>query len=172
MEFIVGFIVSALLICSMVVLFVLCVIACWRLFEKIGEPGWKSLIPYYSNYVLYKNMEYRKLFFLYLAAVMTDLLVAIGASVLSAINTVSIVYNNGAISDLFITALVLDSISLVCAIIILVCNVLVNYRLSKCFGDGIPLCMGLTFVPFIFVPYLAFGNRQCDTSVVSPYNNY
>lgn len=31
---------------------VLSIIAMWKLFEKAGEAGWKSIIPFYSAYVL------------------------------------------------------------------------------------------------------------------------
>lgn len=172
MGIIVGYVIFVLMMCLSIGLLILTIIANWTVFEKMGEPGWKSIIPYYRDYTLYKNVEHKKLFFLYLAAVIVNLLVTIATSVLSAIKTVSIVYHSGAISDMFITALVLDSITLVCAIIILICNVLVNYRLSKCFGGGIPLCIGLILAPFIFVPYLAFTDRCFDASVVSPYNNY
>lgn len=26
----------------------------WKIFEKAGEKGWKSLIPFYSTYILWK----------------------------------------------------------------------------------------------------------------------
>lgn len=38
---------------SMVVL-VLAIVACWKIYTKAGEPGWASLVPFYSNYVLFK----------------------------------------------------------------------------------------------------------------------
>lgn len=30
------------------------IVAMWRVFEKAGEPGWASLIPFYNTYVLFK----------------------------------------------------------------------------------------------------------------------
>lgn len=33
---------------------VLVIVGFWRLFAKAGEPGWACLIPFYSQYVLYK----------------------------------------------------------------------------------------------------------------------
>lgn len=30
------------------------VVVYWKLFQKAGEPGWASLIPFYNAYVLYK----------------------------------------------------------------------------------------------------------------------
>ena len=34
--------------------FVLLVVASWKVFEKAGQPGWSSLIPIYNIYVLCK----------------------------------------------------------------------------------------------------------------------
>lgn len=34
--------------------FVFSVIVYWKIFTKAGEDGWKSMIPVYNNYILYK----------------------------------------------------------------------------------------------------------------------
>lgn len=34
------------------VVWVLSIVAMWKIFEKAGEPGWKSIIPIYSAYEL------------------------------------------------------------------------------------------------------------------------
>lgn len=36
------------------VLAILLIVARWKIYEKVGEEGWKSLIPFYSDYILYK----------------------------------------------------------------------------------------------------------------------
>ena len=41
------------MIISLVVLVVL-IIALWKVFEKAGEAGWKSLIPFYNTYILFQ----------------------------------------------------------------------------------------------------------------------
>ncbi len=41
------------MIISLVVLVAL-IIAMWKIFEKAGEAGWKSLIPFYGTYILFK----------------------------------------------------------------------------------------------------------------------
>ncbi|MEA4973790.1 MAG: DUF5684 domain-containing protein [Candidatus Metalachnospira sp.] len=33
---------------------VLMIIGRWRMYEKAGEPGWAAIIPFYSEYVLFK----------------------------------------------------------------------------------------------------------------------
>ncbi len=38
----------------LLVVFVLIIIAMWKIFDKAGEAGWKALIPYYNSYVLFQ----------------------------------------------------------------------------------------------------------------------
>lgn len=38
----------------LLVLLVLVIVATWKVFVKAGEPGWASIIPFYSHYVLFK----------------------------------------------------------------------------------------------------------------------
>lgn len=35
-------------------IYVLLVIAWWNIFQKAGEAGWKSLIPFYNTYILFQ----------------------------------------------------------------------------------------------------------------------
>lgn len=37
-----------------VALWVLTIIGKWKMFEKAGEPGWASIIPFYADYKLYR----------------------------------------------------------------------------------------------------------------------
>ena len=41
-----------------IIMYVLQVIALWRIFEKADESGWKSLIPIYNYYILCKIVHY------------------------------------------------------------------------------------------------------------------
>ena len=41
-----------LIVC--LVILVLLIIAFWKIFEKAGEAGWKSIIPFYSTYLITK----------------------------------------------------------------------------------------------------------------------
>lgn len=40
-------------ICSLV-FYIICVVALWKMFEKADEAGWKSIIPLYNLYILFK----------------------------------------------------------------------------------------------------------------------
>ena len=39
------------MILLVVAYFVLKIIANWKIFEKAGQPGWASIVPFYSNYI-------------------------------------------------------------------------------------------------------------------------
>ena len=38
----------------LLLIYILCIVARWLIFIKAGEPGWKSIIPFYSVYVQYQ----------------------------------------------------------------------------------------------------------------------
>ena len=33
---------------------IITIVAMWKIFEKAGEPGWASIVPFYNLYVLFK----------------------------------------------------------------------------------------------------------------------
>ena len=55
---IVGLIMSFFFIA--VIWYVLCLISRWKVFDKAGIAGWKSLIPIYSDYCTFKIADTRK----------------------------------------------------------------------------------------------------------------
>lgn len=56
-------ILSIITIVSLAI-FILQIVAKWKIFDKAGEHGWAALIPFYSTYVLYKITWENGLFFL------------------------------------------------------------------------------------------------------------
>lgn len=42
----------------LLVVYILVVIAMWKVFTKAGKPGWASLIPVYNMVVMYQNGYY------------------------------------------------------------------------------------------------------------------
>ncbi len=37
--------------------FVLKIVADWKIFEKAGQPGWASIVPFYSNYIEFNKQQ-------------------------------------------------------------------------------------------------------------------
>ena len=42
--------------------FILMIIANWKIFKKAGEPGWKSIIPIYNVYIMFKIVNMKSWF--------------------------------------------------------------------------------------------------------------
>ena len=55
-----------------IAIYVLQVIGWWKIFTKAGEAGWKSLIPFYNLYILFKICWESKYFWYILATVVAS----------------------------------------------------------------------------------------------------
>lgn len=128
------------IIIVLLIVAVLMVIASWAIFTKAGEPGWKSLIPVYSQYTMYKVAWNPNMFW-----------VSFGLSVLS--NIVTKVGGDSIIVTL---------ISLLISIASLVVSVMFLDKLSKAFGHGTGFTVGLFFLQPIFYLILAFGSSEYE----------
>lgn len=107
------------------------IIGYYRIFKKFGEPGWKSLIPFYNIYVEYKKVWCSS--------------AAVAASILS-------------IPTLFLPTH--SKLFWVAGIAFVAVSFVGNIKLSKCFGHGIPFALGLTFVPAVFLMILGFNSDE------------
>ena len=54
-------------------IYVLLIVANWKIFTKAGEAGWKSLIPFYNLYVLCKIVDGKGIKFLLLLIPIVDI---------------------------------------------------------------------------------------------------
>lgn len=106
---------------------VVVIIAKWKIFEKSGKEGWKSIIPYYNSWVLNEIAGTEWWFFLGLIA----------ASIVRIIG--------------------LDSLDGLATIVQLVASFFVNYNIAKKFGKETGFAVGLTLLPVIFYAILAFS---------------
>ncbi len=118
---------------AMVLYYVLQIIAYWKVFTKAGEPGWKSLIPFYNIYIQYKISWNPMMFFLGLACVIAAVVLTpedgSGSAIASVLSTAAIVI-----------------------------NVMAVIKLSKAFGHGIGFALGLFFFQPIFTMILGLGS--------------
>lgn len=124
------------------VLFVLTVIAWWRIFTKAGEKGWKSLIPFYNIYILFKiaGRSFWKYFGL---AVGLGIAEGIADAVASTV-----------------VATIFGIATLVLAIYVIIELVKMYHGLSTKFGHGAGFTVGLVFLNTIFMLILGFGSSQ------------
>ena len=112
---------------------VILIVANWKIFTKAGEAGWKCLIPFYSQYIMYKitwNVTY--------------FWVLLGIAVVSGI----------------VAALEIPVIGTLLSIASGILGIIQLHKMSKAYGHDIGFTLGLIFLNPIFVLILAFGQSE------------
>lgn len=129
-------------------LIILSIAGLWKVFEKADKPGVAAIIPIYVD-VIYYNVSGLSGWFA---------LLTLGVSI----------YTDSSMS-LF---------SIIVGIMFIFFRIYVNFRISERFSvsNCFLFSLGLSFVPFIFIPILGFGdaryNFEYDIEYVSSNNNY
>lgn len=118
------------------------IIALWKIFEKAGEKGWKSLIPFYSSYIEFKLAWSVNYFWFYLAALI-------------------LTYLTGAFP---ILCAVFGITSTVFGIILMA-------KLAKSFGKDGGFAVGLVLLSPVFLMILGFGSARYSGPVIDSENN-
>lgn len=118
------------------------VIAHWRIFEKSGQKGWKSLVPILSQYTAYKTAWGGGAFWVMILFTFAG----------SALVLLSPLYPQYAMP--FTVGV------LVCALLSTVMNVVYFFKLSHAFGHGALFALGLIFFNPIFIIVLGLGKSQ------------
>lgn len=129
-------------------LIILEVVALWRVFVKMREPGWKSLIPLYNLYILSKNCWRVNYFWLFIALTILYTILALYAQY-------SIVINPSAL-DAGVAALV--SYALLIGLYCIYgrgCH-----WLAESFDCTVGMAVGLFFLTPIFLAILAFNDYE------------
>lgn len=128
---------TALVVC--LVVWVLTIIALWRIFTKAGEKGWKSIIPIYNAYIYFKiiGLSFWKWFGVLLLA---GIVSSIGAS-----SEIAALATIGGILE---------------GVLTLVLNILVARNTGRAFGKGTGFKVGLFFLPTLFQLILGLGASE------------
>ena len=130
---------------TVVFIFALSLIGKYFIFEKMGMPGWKSLIPIYSDYLLFRELIGAGYFWGYIAS-------ALLAGSCSAFVTIGLV--SGVMEFLFIITAVAA-----CTVTIAI-QIKLAHSLSKSFGHGIGYTFGLIIIEPIMLMILGLGNNR------------
>jgi hypothetical protein len=137
------------------ILVVLVITGMAMIFKKAGRQWWEAIIPVYSAYVLLKITKTSIWWLVVFLALFFE------TAVWLVINVVSTSFS--AYSHLFGLFLPIGiAAGLISAIVL---GLIVPARLSRLFGHGIGMSLGLIILPFIFYPILGFGK-----SVYQPLN--
>lgn len=119
-------------------IFLFTVLGTWKLYKKMGEQGWKGLIPIYNLFLLYQKTWGNKPFIIYVYLLVMSSFFSIHTKENM---TVLIVYAMAA-----------------SAMILMDC--ILKYKVAKCFGYGVLFTIGLIIAPFLFYSVLGYGKRE------------
>lgn len=162
MQFIIGFAVFFWVIGLGVG--ILIIIATWKLYEKAGEPGWASLVPFYRDYVMFKvswgngwyfllskipSILYLIFYIPFCVGMMNGLrsgYLGNGAYPFGNFNMMSNIAGFSVLIFLFSTAM-------------LVISIITCIKLAKAFGQGGGFACGLIFLSPVFLCIIAFSKN-------------
>ena len=135
---------------------ILLVIARWKIFTKAGEAGWKSIIPIYADYVMWR-IGWKKKYLFFVAIIMTFvglLLMQAGGVPLDA--TTANEMANLEMSTLTNTPAAIVGMIIVIAAAVL--ELVALYKLLQSFGKGIVWFILFLFFTPIMLLILGFGS--------------
>ena len=144
-----------------IVLWVLTIIASWKILQKAGEPGWKAIIPIYNIYMLYKIVGMSGWFWASLICGVVISIVMVADGTTNTLNMTSQQLELYDWSKHIPTVIVL----IVGGIFELVVQILYAMKTSKAFGHGAGFAVGLFFLTPIFWLILGFGSSKYNKKV-------
>lgn len=140
-----------------IVFYVLLVIAGWKIFKKAGIAGWKSLIPIYNVYLIYKLSGIKQWFWY---SIIISVVLSI---IINMAGGMQVDDNGNMVGNPSALAVICAIASLVIGIAI---SIYANYKLAKAFGKGVGFTIGLILLPNIFTLILGFGSAKYDKKVL------
>jgi len=156
---VIGGMITTMMIISLVI-WVLLIIAYWKMFTKAGEPGWKSIIPIYSSYVLYKITWTTKDFFIWFGSAVLGLVFAsIGGYNVSSITSTGRVVTTTTSGNETLTT-IMSILALVALLICLIWSIRQCFKMAAAYGKGAGFGFGLLLLPTIFTLILGFGSAE------------
>ena len=135
--FLVG-VVGVIMIAVFIVAYIITALGYCKMFKKAGEPGWKGLVPFYNQYILYKISWRTNMFFIWLV-------LEVGFTVLNRLSGDN---------------LILTLLAIVVGILGIVIDAKSCGRVSKAYGRGLGTAVGLFFFPLIFSWIIGLGSAQ------------
>lgn len=145
---------------TILVIYILTIIAGWKIFKKAGEPGWKALIPIYNYYIMYKIVGMKGWFWgtFFITIIATIIMIASGVNFYDMTSEELASFNWGAYPQVIIALAVEGVISLMAWIIY-------AWRTSRAFGHGVGFAIGLFFLTNLFWLILGFGKSKYNKKI-------
>lgn len=134
----------------------------WFLFKKMGMPGWKGIIPFYSDYVLFRTLWNVKAFWAYIIGVIVFVgLYGVGLiAIIVSSMYLSMMLKEPTIENMILIFVVLAIVLVVFVVYEFIIVFKLYRRLANAFGKSTGFAVGLTFLAPVFLPILAFGKAQ------------
>lgn len=126
--------------------YVIILIARWRVFDKAGIAGWKSLIPIYSDYCTYKISWTTTFFWAFFVLSTVSGYIS---------NRISTLAENGEAAPA-----ILSILSTIAGFAVAIINLVMNIKLAQRFGHGVLFGLGLAFLTPLFTLILGLGSSE------------
>lgn len=136
-------------------IYVVKIVATWKLYKKAGRKGWETIVPFYNKWVLTEIAEVNWWWFLLL---ILSSFVSFPIDVLSELTE----------TESAITSLI--SISFIVAIANFIANLVVSINLAKKFNRSTEFGVLIALVPVIGISIIAFGKDKYNFSLEVPGN--
>lgn len=138
---------------------VLLIVAMWKLFTKAGDKGWKSIIPVYNEYTLFKLVWKKGVFWVTL--ILTVIICVLGGILIWDVMVYTLGGAPGVAEDQFLMIVGILTIAVVVlSIPLLIISIILCFKIAKAYGKGAGWGFGLLFFYPIFLCILAFGSAQ------------
>lgn len=128
------------------------VIGLWKVFEKVGIEGWKSLIPFYNWYLMVTQIAKKEVKYFW------GTIIGCAAPIIMGIVSMLFLFINdtlGMIGGILYVLVALAAAGLICAIILFV-----SFDIAQNFGKTKGFGVGLALAPYIFYTILGFGKAK------------
>ncbi len=153
-----GIIAGSMMTISLVtlVIWVLLIVARWKIFTKAGEAGWKSIIPIYSDYVQWRiGWKKTGLFWGYIALAFIGIIVIFASGAVVAGPNGSMVATGGGNMILVLLGFAAIMVSAIIQLIAI-------YKLMRSFGHGGGWLVLYILFTVIMLLVLGFGSSQYE----------
>ena len=136
-------------------LIILIQISLWKIYKKIGKPGWMSLIPIYNIYVLIKSITKKN----YLVVLWIFLIIEYILNIICTNKMFQVFYEKSINNYLNMVYFEFFRVSLM-MLSYIIFAIIFSSKLSKAFNKSGWFTFGLVYCPFIFIPILAFDKSK------------
>jgi hypothetical protein len=150
-------------------IFALIFVSYWKIYVKMGVPGWKGIVPFYNIRVMVERLRKPRSWFWILFACLMVILVLTGLftgwMIVNAKNGTdpgAMLGTTGMPGEAVFAMIAMGYSILILAVsvVALIYEIRLYLALTKAFGYDAIFTLGLFLLPIVFFPILAFGGSR------------